>query len=327
MADKLINELQEIKNDKDTNLLPKNLKKGVTCLGIKGTLEEAIDIKNPSVTFDDEIANLFTDLIFTYDNSNYRSYFELNDCDKIAEKFPNIIYAGQLNGTYILNTYNCNDFSSMFKDCHNLRYTDIAIWRDSSISSLTSMFENCEKLEHARVDFNFMVPEQAEMNIDNIFNNCEKLDCDSLGFVSYATSAKNAFKNCTSLSNFPSPYFNNLVDATNMFMNCRNLMYYNGLRFSDGLLYIDGIFTNCEKLTGFGEIFGDVTTIQSMTNAFAGCNFTEHNIQNIFKVCLNNPNIKIKTLKDIGIPESIASHANEYMYYDELVEAGWTTGY
>ena len=39
MSDKLIDKLEEIKQDKDTNLLPENLKKGVTCLGVEGTLE------------------------------------------------------------------------------------------------------------------------------------------------------------------------------------------------------------------------------------------------------------------------------------------------
>ena len=39
MADKLIYELQDIKNDRETNLKPENLKKGVTCLGITGTYE------------------------------------------------------------------------------------------------------------------------------------------------------------------------------------------------------------------------------------------------------------------------------------------------
>lgn len=38
MADKLIYDLQDIKEDRNTNLLPENLKFGVTCLGITGTL-------------------------------------------------------------------------------------------------------------------------------------------------------------------------------------------------------------------------------------------------------------------------------------------------
>ena len=39
MADKLVSELQAILADKNTNLLPENLKAGVTCLGVTGTYE------------------------------------------------------------------------------------------------------------------------------------------------------------------------------------------------------------------------------------------------------------------------------------------------
>ena len=35
--------LDDILQDKNTNLTPDNLKQGVTCLGIKGNLQEGID--------------------------------------------------------------------------------------------------------------------------------------------------------------------------------------------------------------------------------------------------------------------------------------------
>lgn len=39
MANQLVYELQDIKEDVKTNLKPENLKKGVTCLGVTGTYE------------------------------------------------------------------------------------------------------------------------------------------------------------------------------------------------------------------------------------------------------------------------------------------------
>lgn len=42
MADKLVYNLQDILKDKNTNLKPENLRAGVTCLGVEGTLEESI---------------------------------------------------------------------------------------------------------------------------------------------------------------------------------------------------------------------------------------------------------------------------------------------
>ena len=43
MADKLVYDLQNIKEDKNTNLKPENLKAGVTCLGVVGTMQSGID--------------------------------------------------------------------------------------------------------------------------------------------------------------------------------------------------------------------------------------------------------------------------------------------
>ena len=40
MANELQTKLNAILNDKNTNLLPENLKTGITCLGIEGALEE-----------------------------------------------------------------------------------------------------------------------------------------------------------------------------------------------------------------------------------------------------------------------------------------------
>lgn len=48
MADKLVYELQDIKEDRNTNLKPENLKAGVTCLGVEGTAEVPIPIYNIS---------------------------------------------------------------------------------------------------------------------------------------------------------------------------------------------------------------------------------------------------------------------------------------
>lgn len=43
MADKLVYDLQDIKEDRNTNLKPENLRAGITCLGIVGTMQPGID--------------------------------------------------------------------------------------------------------------------------------------------------------------------------------------------------------------------------------------------------------------------------------------------
>lgn len=53
MADKLVYELQDIKEDRNTNLKPENLKVGVTCLGVVGTLQPGINTSDATATAED----------------------------------------------------------------------------------------------------------------------------------------------------------------------------------------------------------------------------------------------------------------------------------
>lgn len=53
MADKLVYDLQNIKEDRNTNLKPENLKAGITCLGVVGTMQPGIDTSDANATTND----------------------------------------------------------------------------------------------------------------------------------------------------------------------------------------------------------------------------------------------------------------------------------
>lgn len=53
MANELQTKLDTILEDKNTNLLPENLKAGVTCLGIEGTMEAGVDTSDATATAED----------------------------------------------------------------------------------------------------------------------------------------------------------------------------------------------------------------------------------------------------------------------------------
>ena len=57
MANELQNTLNEILEDKNTNLKPENLKQGVTCLGVEGTMNEGIDTSDATATARDIAMN------------------------------------------------------------------------------------------------------------------------------------------------------------------------------------------------------------------------------------------------------------------------------
>lgn len=53
MANELQTTLDNILEDKNTNLKPENLKQGVTCLGIEGTMQSGIDTSDATATSED----------------------------------------------------------------------------------------------------------------------------------------------------------------------------------------------------------------------------------------------------------------------------------
>lgn len=57
MSNQLQENLDAILLDKNTNLKPENLKEGVTCLGVDGTMQSGIDTSDANATADDIIKN------------------------------------------------------------------------------------------------------------------------------------------------------------------------------------------------------------------------------------------------------------------------------
>lgn len=57
MSNQLQTNLDAILQDKNTNLLPENLKAGITCLGVEGTMKEGIDTSDATATSEDITIN------------------------------------------------------------------------------------------------------------------------------------------------------------------------------------------------------------------------------------------------------------------------------
>ena len=110
MENELQTTLNEIKQDKDTNLLPENLKKGVTCLGIEGTLPSANDIgTNPSIDFNDIDIEIYCKLQEAYDNMEVKKINSqssiLNDVVFIPIKSDGTVIWDTSDMTYMYNMF------------------------------------------------------------------------------------------------------------------------------------------------------------------------------------------------------------------------------
>lgn len=53
----LLEKANQILAQKEANLLPENLKSGITCMGVEGTLQEGIDTSDATATADDILQN------------------------------------------------------------------------------------------------------------------------------------------------------------------------------------------------------------------------------------------------------------------------------
>ena len=158
--------LQEILQDKNTNLKPENLKQGVTCLGVEGT--------------------------YTGDS--------INDYISLPEGETAIKIAGCIKQIPQLDTSAVNSMSNMFNNCTAL--TTIPLLNTSNVTSMSNMFNNCTALTtvplldtSAVTSMSFMfygctalttIPLLNTSNVTNMgfmFNGCAALTNDSLNNI------------------------------------------------------------------------------------------------------------------------------------------------
>ena len=115
MSKQLLDNLNEIKNQKDTYLLPENIKKGVSILGVTGTLEsndlsDYFYLAPPNLI--DNYSYSFNDLILKIPDNLDLS--QTKDISSFFKDLSSIKHIPMLDITKFTNT------SRMFLGCHNL---------------------------------------------------------------------------------------------------------------------------------------------------------------------------------------------------------------
>lgn len=137
----LINELQNIKNDRNINLKPENLRKGITCLGVTGTLEEGENISDYiSETFEEDSSS-------TIKRGMSTLIKKINTVDINNKEDLSYFFSGCINLTSIAsitNTSSATKMIYMFEKCRSL--TSIPNLDTSSVTSMSYMFSGCNNL-------------------------------------------------------------------------------------------------------------------------------------------------------------------------------------
>ena len=198
-----------------------------------------------------------------------------------------------------LDTSQCQNMSSMFRNCLSLVTIEVDNFNTSKVTDMSYMFDHCTSLTSLDVN-NFDTSKVTNMYC--MFNFCELLP--SLDVSNFNTSnvidMQQMFNMCTSLTALNVSNFNtsNVTNMCFMFESCRTLTSLNVDNFNTSkVTKMHYMFHDCELLTSLNVSNFDTSNVTTMRQMFGECesltildigNFNIKNITNIkemFKGC------------------------------------------
>lgn len=273
----------------DANIIPGNIKKDVTILGVTGTHEggggSSSHCIEKDVNVNNKLINKTTviDLTGVIDIDSYVLYYEY---------YNNTTATGAVNFdslTTVSGDYACN---FMFSNCTGITSVDLsALSTISGQFACSDMFSNCTNL--VNIDLSSLTSITGNNACLNMFNGCTglnvALDLSSLTSLTGHNCGASMFKGCTGITSVD---LSNLTSLTNnlacsgMFSGCTNLTNVDlssltRITASQACL---SMFSNCTNLTSIN--FSALTTISGN----GAC-------QSMFINCTNLTSVSFPALK------------------------------
>lgn len=195
MSNQLQTNLDTILQDKNTNLLPENLKAGVTCLGVEGTMTEGIDTSDATATATDIVKDKtayvngekitgtlesqgiqITDYFNTTPEEGQKlikAYPETIDCSKLLT----LDFHNDFEGVYISNLINTENVSLISSIAHTgtlgFKQTELDV---SSVSSFTNIFSSFTYISSIPKLKNLFKNLVGYIDFTGFCNNCGNLE-------------------------------------------------------------------------------------------------------------------------------------------------------
>lgn len=282
--------LVEIKRQKDTHLLPENLKKDVTVLGVTGVYEGEIGEYNVKIN-----------PVFTRTSTIQNSIIEIQEVDFSNITNANLKLASMPNlvSVSLKNTNRVTDFTYLFRDDAALK--NINLFDTSNATSFGAMFSGCSSIETIPL----FDTSHAE-TLSGMFLNCISLQTIPAFDGSSLANVTQMFEGCTALTSVPLFDTSHVVGSNcqAMFKKCTSLQTVPQFDFSGITGNMNGMFTNCPSLS-------------------------DDSLNNIMAMCAASgvTTASSKTLKDIGLSSAQATHCTTLSNWASFSAAGWTTGY
>ena len=243
----LIDNLQNILNQKNNYIIPNNIRENITVLNITGNLEEGINTSDATATASD----------ISEGKTAYVNGVKLNGT---MESLTDVI----ANQTNIINELEAaleNKTGTIFKVPDGIKFggstvEDISNLDTSEVTNMDTMFNGCYNLINI-----------SNLNTSNVtsmvatFGKCFNLITVPNLNTSNVTSMQSTFSNCINLTSVPKFDTSNVTIMNYMFFQCNNLVTVPEF--------------NTSKVTGIASLCQGCN------------NLSNESIQNIVNMCIN----------------------------------------
>ena len=187
--------VRAVTSEIDNNIVPENIKEGVSILGVEGTLSGGggsdVFVVPPLVRFGN---SKFTEILSNWDFSN------MTEMNSLFSWCDNLITISHLD------TKNVTNMGSTFSNCRSL--TSIPLMNTKNVTNMNSMFFNCWKLTS--------IPPMSTSNVTNtyqLFYNCKKLVTIPPLDTSKSSNVDGIFEGCLALTTVEGIDFSGLTSS------------------------------------------------------------------------------------------------------------------
>ena len=293
--------VRAVTSEIDNNIVPGNIKEGVSILGVAGTLEEGItpagtiainlngtydvttfasvDVEVSGDTPDYRYAKGAVDKaglkaigwtdedILTYEQNIPPHYPWQNDQFKVSDENKALYLLDDPNPSSYKDNPNIT-FAPNKKlesySSHEMKYIKgIPFYDTSSMPRMNNMFYNWAQL--------ITIPQLDTSNVTNMswmFNNCSRLATIPQLDTSNVTNMNSIFSGCSSLTTIPLLNTSNVTIMSNMFYNCDGLTTIPQLDTSK-VTDMDYMFADCNNLITIPQL--DTSNVTNMMFMFGNC--------------------------------------------------------
>ena len=240
----------------DSDLIPKNIKKGTTIFNVEGSLE-ALDTSDANATAGD-IALGKTAYV---KGEKIIGSLEVGDYNAEIDTSIGTSFSVQNCITKInkLDTSNCTSIT--FSGCVNLEtIPQIDI---SRVTNLSSMFYNCKKIT--------TIPQIDTSNVtimNSMFKSCINLKNIPQMNTSHVTTMNSMFADCSSLQEIKALNLQSATNIANIFGNCTSIENIELLN-TGKVTAFNQAFYACSSLKSLNEL--NCENVTSLYNIFIGC--------------------------------------------------------